>query len=102
MLGSYHIISYHVLLDFISISITNDSSFDHQRTITDSQQNVAKDSDATFSTRASAAKDAVGDKVDQHSHEGKADLHKEVSSSPFSLLFSITVHGLTNMQAAKH
>ena len=36
---------------------------------------VAKDSDASFGTRASAAKDAVGDKVDQKSHEVYCSLH---------------------------
>merc|ERR1711964_430121 len=33
---------------------------------------VAKDGDASVGTRASAAKDAVSDKIDQSSHEGKA------------------------------
>jgi hypothetical protein len=28
---------------------------------------------------ATAAKDAFGDKLDQHGHEGKADVHKEAA-----------------------
>jgi hypothetical protein len=39
-------------------------------------KNVAKDSDASIGTRASAAKDAVFDKKDETSHNAKADVHK--------------------------
>ncbi|KAL8737416.1 MAG: hypothetical protein Q9181_001695 [Wetmoreana brouardii] len=38
---------------------------------------VAKDSNADIGTRATAAKDAVGDKVDEKKHDTSADLHKE-------------------------
>jgi len=38
---------------------------------------VAKDSDASLSTRAQAAGDALGDKVDQHSHEVSNPSHHE-------------------------
>jgi len=43
----------------------------------ESNKNVAKDSDASIGTRASAAKDSVGDKLDQKSHDASADVHKE-------------------------
>jgi len=45
----------------------------------EANKQVAKDGDASVGTRASAAKDAVSDKIDQSSHEGKADLHKEAA-----------------------
>ncbi|MCJ1229994.1 hypothetical protein MMC12_006665 [Toensbergia leucococca] len=38
---------------------------------------VAKDSDASLSTRATAAKDSVGDKVDQKSNDASAEVNKE-------------------------
>ena len=37
---------------------------------------VAKDSHASVNTRATAAKDAVSDKIDQKKHETNADVHK--------------------------
>ncbi|KFY94304.1 hypothetical protein V500_03346 [Pseudogymnoascus sp. VKM F-4518 (FW-2643)] len=40
---------------------------------------VAKDSDASLSSRATAAKDAVVDKKDETSHNTKADVHKEAT-----------------------
>ncbi|MCJ1350180.1 MAG: Glucose-repressible protein [Icmadophila ericetorum] len=40
-------------------------------------KNIAKDSDASLSSRATAAKDAVGDKVDEHGHNAKATYDKE-------------------------
>ncbi|KAJ5793324.1 hypothetical protein N7451_003023 [Penicillium sp. IBT 35674x] len=43
----------------------------------ETNKQVAKDSDAKISTRASAAKDAVVDKKDEKSHDVKADVHKE-------------------------
>ncbi|CAG8959601.1 hypothetical protein HYFRA_00001503 [Hymenoscyphus fraxineus] len=42
----------------------------------EANKSVAKDSDASLGTRASAAKDALGDKAEQHGHETKADVHK--------------------------
>jgi len=45
----------------------------------EANKTVAKDSDASLSTRAQAAGDALGDKVDQHSHETKADVHREAA-----------------------
>ncbi|CAL3966190.1 hypothetical protein PZA11_002923 [Diplocarpon coronariae] len=45
----------------------------------EANKQVAKDSDASLTSRASAAKDAVGDKLDQTSHETKADVHKEAA-----------------------
>ncbi|EAU31360.1 conserved hypothetical protein [Aspergillus terreus NIH2624] len=45
----------------------------------EANKQVAKDSDASISTRASAAKDALGDKKDEYSHNTKADVHKEAS-----------------------
>ncbi|KAJ5288153.1 hypothetical protein N7478_003839 [Penicillium angulare] len=43
----------------------------------ETNKNVAKDSDANVSTRASAAKDALFDKKDEASHDTKADVRKE-------------------------
>ncbi|OQD76518.1 hypothetical protein PENDEC_c004G03417 [Penicillium decumbens] len=45
----------------------------------ETNKEVAKDSDASFNTRASAAIDAVGDKKDEHVHNTKADVHKEAA-----------------------
>lgn len=42
----------------------------------EANKSVAKDSDASLSSRATAAKDAVGDKMDESSHNTKADVHK--------------------------
>ncbi|KAI1466431.1 glucose-repressible gene protein [Daldinia caldariorum] len=38
---------------------------------------VAKDNNANLSTRATAAKDALGDKVDEKKHNTSADVNKE-------------------------
>jgi hypothetical protein len=46
----------------------------------EANKQVAKDNDASLSSRATAAKDAVGDKLDQTSHETKADVHKGIFS----------------------
>ncbi|KAL8832748.1 MAG: hypothetical protein Q9191_000085 [Dirinaria sp. TL-2023a] len=35
----------------------------------EANKNVAKDSDASLGTRAEAAKDAVGDKIDEQKHD---------------------------------
>ncbi|KAM0355783.1 hypothetical protein ACHAPU_000170 [Fusarium lateritium] len=43
----------------------------------ETNKEVAKSSDASISTRATAAKDAIGDKVDESTHDTKADVHKE-------------------------
>jgi hypothetical protein len=43
----------------------------------EANKNVAKDSNASLGTRASAAKDAVGDKASETSHDGKAEAHKQ-------------------------
>ncbi|KAF6843822.1 glucose-repressible gene protein [Colletotrichum musicola] len=43
----------------------------------ETNKQVAKDSDASLSSRATAAKDAVGDKFNEESHSAKADVHKE-------------------------
>ncbi|GAW17423.1 hypothetical protein ANO14919_068800 [Xylariales sp. No.14919] len=45
----------------------------------EANKQVAKDSDASLSTRASAAKDAVGDKFDEQKHDKSADVHKEAA-----------------------
>jgi hypothetical protein len=45
----------------------------------EANKSVAKDSDASLSSRLTAGKDAVGDKVDQTSHNTKADVHKEAA-----------------------
>jgi len=45
----------------------------------EANKNVAKDSGANVSTRASAAKDALIDKKDEKAHDTKADVHKEAA-----------------------
>ncbi|KAF7716924.1 Uncharacterized protein PECH_000684 [Penicillium ucsense] len=45
----------------------------------EANKNVAKDSDASLGTRASAAKDAVVDKKDESVHDTKADTNKEAA-----------------------
>ncbi|KAI1438344.1 glucose-repressible gene protein [Xylaria sp. CBS 124048] len=45
----------------------------------EANKNVAKDSDASIGTRASAAKDAVGDKIDEQKHDTSANVHKEAA-----------------------
>jgi hypothetical protein len=45
----------------------------------ETNKNVAKDSDASLTSRATAAKDAVVDKKDEKSHDAKADVHKEAA-----------------------
>jgi hypothetical protein len=42
----------------------------------EANKSVAKDSNASLGSRATAAKDAVGDKIDETSHNTKADVHK--------------------------
>ncbi|KAK4072510.1 Grg1 Glucose repressible protein [Trichoderma simmonsii] len=43
----------------------------------ETNKQVAKDSDAGIGTRASAAKDAVGDKMDESKHDAKGEAHKQ-------------------------
>jgi len=45
----------------------------------EANKSVAKDSNASVGTRLNAAGNALSDKVEQHSHEGKAEVHKEAS-----------------------
>ncbi|KAI1187478.1 glucose-repressible gene protein [Nemania serpens] len=45
----------------------------------EANKQVAKDSDATLSTRATAAKDAVGDKFNEQKNDKSADFHKEAA-----------------------
>ncbi|MCJ1478261.1 Glucose-repressible protein [Lambiella insularis] len=45
----------------------------------EAHKQVAKDSDASLSTRASAGKDMVSDKMDQHKHETSANVEKEAA-----------------------
>ncbi|KAH6894415.1 Grg1 protein [Thelonectria olida] len=47
----------------------------------EANKEVAKDSNAPLSTRANAATDALGDKIEQHGHEAKADAHKEIAKN---------------------
>ncbi|KAL3459584.1 glucose-repressible protein Grg1 [Aspergillus heterothallicus] len=47
----------------------------------ETNKNVAKDSDASLTSRATAAKDAVVDKKDEKSHDAKADVHKEAAKN---------------------
>ncbi|UKZ83518.1 Glucose-repressible protein [Trichoderma virens FT-333] len=43
----------------------------------ETNKQVAKDSDASIGTRASAAKDALGDKMDESKHDAKGEAHKQ-------------------------
>ncbi|KAJ1329371.1 glucose-repressible protein Grg1 [Microdochium nivale] len=45
----------------------------------EANKEVAKDSNASVGTRASAAKDALGDKVDEQKHNRSADVNKEAA-----------------------
>ncbi|KAL6855764.1 glucose-repressible protein Grg1 [Trichoderma novae-zelandiae] len=43
----------------------------------ETNKQVAKDGNAPVGTRASAAKDALGDKVDESKHDAKGEAHKQ-------------------------
>ncbi|KAI0471595.1 glucose-repressible gene protein [Xylariaceae sp. FL0804] len=45
----------------------------------EANKEVAKDNSAGIGTRASAAKDAVGDKFDEQKHSTSADVNKEAA-----------------------
>ncbi|KAL0944053.1 glucose-repressible gene protein [Colletotrichum truncatum] len=45
----------------------------------EANKNVAKDNNASLGSRATAAKDALGDKIDETHHDTKADVHKEAA-----------------------
>ncbi|KAJ4133255.1 Glucose-repressible protein [Fusarium falciforme] len=45
----------------------------------EANKEVAKDSNAPLGTRASAAKDALSDKVDETTHDNKAEVHKQIA-----------------------
>jgi len=45
----------------------------------EANKSVAKDSDAKLGTRAQAAGDAISDKIDEETHNRKADVHKEAA-----------------------
>ncbi|KAH7362209.1 glucose-repressible gene protein [Plectosphaerella cucumerina] len=45
----------------------------------EANKNVAKDNNASLGSRATAAKDAVGDKFDESKHNTQADVHKEAT-----------------------
>lgn len=45
----------------------------------EANKNVAKDNNASLSTRAQAAGDAVSDKFDEQTHNRKADVHNEAA-----------------------
>ncbi|KAH7033176.1 glucose-repressible gene protein [Microdochium trichocladiopsis] len=45
----------------------------------EANKEVAKDNNASIGTRASAAKDAVGDKFDEQKHNRSADVNKEAA-----------------------
>ena len=47
----------------------------------ETNKNVAKDRNNPVTTRASAAKDALGDKVDESAHGAKADANKPGNSN---------------------
>ncbi|CAG8088925.1 unnamed protein product [Penicillium olsonii] len=47
----------------------------------ETNKSVAKDNDASLTSRATAAKDAVVDKKDEKSHDAKADVHKEAAKN---------------------
>jgi len=43
----------------------------------ETNKQVAKDSDAPIGTRASATKDALGDKMSESKHDAKGEAHKQ-------------------------
>ncbi|CEJ81112.1 Putative Glucose repressible protein Grg1 [[Torrubiella] hemipterigena] len=43
----------------------------------ETNKEVAKDSNASVGTRLNAAKDAVGDKIDESKHDAKGEAHKQ-------------------------
>ncbi|CAI6100353.1 hypothetical protein V2G26_008307 [Clonostachys chloroleuca] len=43
----------------------------------EANKEVAKDGNASLGTRASAAKDAAGDKIQESKHDAKGEAHKE-------------------------
>ncbi|KAL7625302.1 hypothetical protein AAE478_004518 [Parahypoxylon ruwenzoriense] len=45
----------------------------------EANKEVAKDNSADISTRASAAKDALGNKVDEQKHNTSADVNREAA-----------------------
>ncbi|KAL4791079.1 glucose-repressible protein Grg1 [Aspergillus venezuelensis] len=45
----------------------------------ETNKEVAKDNDASLTSRATAAKDAVIDTKDKKSHDAKAEVHKEAA-----------------------
>ncbi|VUC20842.1 unnamed protein product [Clonostachys rosea] len=47
----------------------------------ETNKEIAKDSNVNVGTRLTAAKDAVGDKVDESAHNGKAEAHKEYAKA---------------------
>merc|ERR1711939_895253 len=49
----------------------------HLRRLQEANKEVAKDSNVDVSTRASAAKDALGDKADEHKHGASAEANKQ-------------------------
>ncbi|KIW98425.1 uncharacterized protein Z519_00085 [Cladophialophora bantiana CBS 173.52] len=46
----------------------------------EANKNVAKDSDASLGTRASAAKDAASDKLDESKHSASAEGNKQAAT----------------------
>ncbi|RDA93884.1 hypothetical protein CP533_4495 [Ophiocordyceps camponoti-saundersi (nom. inval.)] len=47
----------------------------------EANKEVAKDSNVNIGTRASAAKDAVSDKISETTHDGKAEAHKQAAKN---------------------
>ncbi|CEJ91145.1 Putative Grg1 protein [[Torrubiella] hemipterigena] len=45
----------------------------------EANKEVAKDSNASVGTRLTAAKDAVGDAINESGHNAKAEVHKEAA-----------------------
>ncbi|KAJ5291628.1 glucose-repressible protein [Penicillium angulare] len=45
----------------------------------EANKTTAKNSDASVTTRAQAAFDAAGNKIDEQKHDVKADVHKEAA-----------------------
>ncbi|KAL2834661.1 glucose-repressible protein Grg1 [Aspergillus pseudoustus] len=60
-------------VNYVSESVQSAGSSASKET----NKQVAKDDDASLTSRATAAKDAVIDKKDEKSHDAKADVHKE-------------------------
>lgn len=67
----------------------------------ETNKHVAKDSDASLGSRATAAKDAVVDKKDEASHNTKADVHKGKTENKTRLWHGINTNDIQRPLSTK-